>query len=150
MALASRKETKSTGRDGGFTLVEVMIAMVVFMVVALAVGRLSMNTWQATDCTRSYTEASVLAAQQLEGIFSQRYTCSETADANCVEDIGVLQGVTQGTKTPAADDSSYQISYTVTNDAVAPDTKSVQMNVNFMCAGVQRTVRYSYLLPMRK
>ena len=134
----------------GFTLIEVMIAMIFFMIAALAIGRLSTNSWQDVDCSKSYTEASVLASRQLEGLMSQRYTCTETEDANCSENFGVQAAVTEGTKTPASDDPAYQIAYDITNNAVARDTKSVQMTVNFTCAGVPRTVRYDYLLPMRK
>jgi prepilin-type N-terminal cleavage/methylation domain-containing protein len=141
---------RSDSDEKGFTLIEILIAMFVFSVVALAIGRLSMNSWNEVDCSKAYTEAAVEASRQIGGLFSQRYTCTEAVDANCVEGIGVLAGVTQGTKTPAAEDPRYQISYTVTNDAVAPDTKSIQMNVGFTCRGMARNVRYDYLLPKRR
>lgn len=140
----------SIRNPNGFTLIEILIAMVFFSISALAIGRLSMNSWNEVDCSKAYTEASIEASRQIEGLYSQRYTCTETVDANCVEGIGVLAGVSEGNKTPAAEDPQYQIAYTVTNDAVAPDTKSIQMNVTFNCRGAQRTVRYDYLLPMRK
>jgi prepilin-type N-terminal cleavage/methylation domain-containing protein len=141
---------RSDSNEKGFTLIEILIAMFVFTVMALAIARLSMNSWNEVDCSKAYTEAAMEASRQIGGLFSQRYTCTEAVEPNCIEGIGVLAGVTQGTKTPAAEDPRYQISYTVTNDAVAPDTKSIQMNVGFTCRGMARTVRYDYLLPKRR
>ena len=148
--IQSATTIQTAANHRGFTLIEVMITMVFFMIAALAVGRLSSNNWVEVDCSKAYTEAALEASRQIEGLFSQRYTCTETTDANCVEGIGVLAGVTEGTKTPAAQDDRYQISYSVTNDAVAPETKSIAMTVNFTCGAVPRTARYDYLLPMRR
>ena len=60
-------ESGSTSRrDAGFTLVEVMIAMVVLAILALGVAQLFGVAIQATSSARHQTSTTVLAAQKME------------------------------------------------------------------------------------
>ena len=58
-------ESKST-RDAGFTIIEVLIAMVLLSIVALGVAQMFGLAIQATQAARFQTSTTVLASQKLE------------------------------------------------------------------------------------
>ena len=128
--------------DHGLSLIEVMIAIFVFSVVALAVSSMTVKTWQTTDLAKSYTEASTLAAQNLESMFSAKYASNEESGMNA--------GITEGIHTFDTPDGRYNISYEIRDNDALPNTKSVQMTVSFIQGQEVKKVRYNYLLPLRK
>jgi prepilin-type N-terminal cleavage/methylation domain-containing protein len=129
--------------DKGFTLLEVVIAASVFLVVALGVTSLVGGTWNNTHFSKSGTEGSVLAAQLLEELFSRKYA-NDTLS-------GMDDKVTAGDHEFTSDDGRYTGTYTIKDNDILPDTKSVQVTLTYNThGGKARTVRYNYLLPLRK
>jgi prepilin-type N-terminal cleavage/methylation domain-containing protein len=130
--------------DNGFTLVEVVIGVALFLVVALGLTTLNAGTWYNTHSSKSYTEGSVLAAEQLEELFSRKYAGTTSS--------GMSSAVTAGDHGPFhSDDGRYSITYRVKDDDIMPDTKTVQMTVTFNSHGAKSNeVVYNYLLPLRK
>jgi prepilin-type N-terminal cleavage/methylation domain-containing protein len=130
--------------DSGVTLLEVVIAIALFLVVALGLTSLNAGTWYNTHSSKSYTEGSVLAAQQLEELFSRKYAGNTSS--------GMSSYIIAGDHGPFfSDDGRYTFTYRVKDDDIMPDTKTVQMTVTFNTnGGKTSTVRYNYLLPLRK
>jgi prepilin-type N-terminal cleavage/methylation domain-containing protein len=129
--------------DKGFTLLEVMIATSVFLVVALALTSLVARTWHNTDFSRSCTDGSVLAARQLEELFSRKYAGALPS--------GMDDKVTAGDRPFTSDDGRYTGTCRIKDNDILPDTKTVQVTVTYNThRGAARTVRYNYLLPLRK
>ena len=131
---------RSKKSDGGFTLLEVVIAMACFSVVSLAIFRMTGTTWQAVDFAKSSTEASIMAAEHLEALFSEKFASSQAA--------GTSARLTNGDHTFTS--NGYTVDYTVSDDAVLPDSKFIRMNVSYTRGGAVRTITYNYLVPMRK
>ena len=116
----------------GFTIIEVLIALFCFTVATLAVSNLSDATWKSVSISKSSTEASVKASKVLESLISRSYqdgAIEDTVDPHTFEEDG------------------YTISYLIRDDAVLPDTKFVQMDVNYNLGNSSKTVRMNYLLP---
>lgn len=129
--------------DKGITLLEVVIAISLFLVVALGLVSLNAGTWYNTHSSKSGTEGSVLAAQQLEELFSRKYA-GDTLN-------GMDANVTAGDHPFYSDDGRYTGTYRIKDNDILPDTKTVQMTVRYNTHGSKpRTVRYNYLLPLRK
>jgi prepilin-type N-terminal cleavage/methylation domain-containing protein len=129
--------------DKGFTLLEVVIAITLFLVVALALTSMNAGTWYSTHSSKSGTEGSVLAAQYLEELFSRKYA-NDTSS-------GMDDKVTAGDHTFTTDDGLYTGTYRIRDNAILPDTKTVQITVTNNTHGSKaRKVRYNYLLPLRK
>lgn len=134
MTLLIHKNADSTkSRNTGFTLVEVMIAMVIFMVAALALTRLSVNTWQGETVAHNSTEASVRGARFIESISSRAYNGSDLDDGNYT----FLQ-------------DGYTVNYTISEGALLPGAKYIQMDVSYQMGSATKTMTYNYLLPERK
>jgi prepilin-type N-terminal cleavage/methylation domain-containing protein len=130
--------------DKGITLIEVMIATALFLVIALGLTTLNAGTWHNTHSSKSYTEGSVLAAQQLEDLFSRKYAGTSNS--------GMSSEITAGDHGPFySDDGRYSVTYRVKDDDIMPDTKTVQMVITFDThGGKSNEVIYNYLLPLRK
>jgi Tfp pilus assembly protein PilV len=128
--------------DQGISLVEVMIAVFVLMVVALAVSSLTARSWKTMDLAKSYTEASTVAMQELESMISDKYTSDQ--------ERGMSPAIYAGVYTKKSADGRYAVSYEIRDNDILPNTKAVQMNVSFTRGGVVKSVRYNYLLPLRK
>lgn len=128
--------------DRGFTLLEVVISLSVLLVAALGLTALSVGTWKTTDASKSYTEGSVLAAQNLESLFSEKYSSSQVS--------GQSPAILANDYQFDSSDGRYNVMYRIKDNDILPDTKSVQMTVTFTRGSGTRTVRYNYLLPLRK
>jgi prepilin-type N-terminal cleavage/methylation domain-containing protein len=127
------KSQKQSHAQAGFTLVEVMVAMFCFLIVALALGAMTTRSWGTVTHSRLGTEASVLGSRNIEAIVSRAYH-----DA----------AISNGSHSPAPE-GIYTVSYDIGDDALLPDSKYVQMNVNYNIGGKVKNVRYHYLLPER-
>ena len=140
--MINKWETSTTpnANDRGFALIEVMIAMMVVAVAMLALSNLNVNTWGSIGLAKSHTEASVLASQNLESLFSEKYASDQAA--------GMSPAVTVGDH--LFTDGDYQVLYSIRDSDTLPDTKSVQMNVSFRQGGSVKNTRFNYLLPLRK
>jgi prepilin-type N-terminal cleavage/methylation domain-containing protein len=128
----SCKESKKQDGDAGFTIVEVIVAMSCFLIIALALGTLSLNSWGAVTHSRLTTDASVVGSRTIEGMISRVY-----------HDAAIVNG------THAASDNIFSISYTIGDDALLPDCKYVLMNVSYNAGGKTKNIRYHYILPER-
>jgi Tfp pilus assembly protein PilV len=128
--------------DKGVTLLEVVFAICILLVVALALTTLNAGTWKNTGSSKSYTEGSVLAAQHLEALFSRKYSSNTSS--------GMSAYVTAGDHTFQSSDGLYTVVYRIRDNDIMPDTKTVQMNVTFRRETGLHTIHYNYLLPIRK
>jgi Tfp pilus assembly protein PilV len=128
----ARKEKRKQNGESGFTLLEVMVSMFCFLIIAMALGALSLSSWKTVNHSRLTTEASVLGSRNIEAILSRVY-----------HDAAIANG------THTATDGIYNVSYTVGDNALLPGSKYVQMNVSYTVGGRTKNVRYHYLLPQR-
>ena len=133
-------KNRTLGNSRGFTLIEVVVAMSCFMVIALATFKMTMRGWQATEFSKSKTEAAVMASQHLEMLFSEKYSSDKTA--------GMSQRMVSGVHNFS--DNGYDVTYTIVDDALLPDSKFVQMTVRPEHNSSTKGVVYNYLIPMRK
>lgn len=127
-----RQIEKPPTADQGFSLVDAMVGMAVFAIVALALASQASRTILANHSAKRTTTSAVRASQEVDQMISLRYHDTRIDD---------------GTFTIPADEG-YAISYEVREDDALPNTKSVKMTVTFTeKGGSQRTVSYNYLLP---
>lgn len=79
-------ESRSTSRDDGFTLVEVLVALTLISVMALGTAQLFAVSIRATHAARNQTSTTVLAAQKLEQLRSLTWGFDETGTGLPVSD----------------------------------------------------------------
>ncbi len=106
---------KKLEMSAGFTLVEVMIGMAIFLIGILAVGSMQLSAVSNNTGAREATEAATRAAGRLETLISLPY-----------ESIAGGGPVTDG---------AYDISWTVTDNLPLPNTKTIRVTVDWKHRG---------------
>ena len=101
--------------NGGFTLMEVMIGMAIFLIGFLAIGSLQTKAFYGNSTAREATEAATRVSDQLETLISMPY--------NSIVDGGPVT------------DGAYTVSWTVLNDTPLPNTKTITVTVNWLDRG---------------
>ena len=109
----------------GFSIVEVLIALSVFMIGILAVGSMTINSINENASARKITEATNLAEQRLERIMALAY--------DTVVDDEIVDG-------------AYTISWDVTADAVVVGTKLVVVTVTWLDQGKAKQLSIRHLI----
>jgi type IV pilus assembly protein PilV len=121
-----RKNLKMMLHDSkGFSIVEVLIALSVFMIGILAVGSMTINSINENASARKITEATNLAEQRLERIMALSY--------DSIIDDEIVDG-------------AYTISWDVTEDAVVVGTKSVVVTVKWLDRGEAKQLLIRHLI----
>jgi prepilin-type N-terminal cleavage/methylation domain-containing protein len=112
--MSGAKKRKS---DKGFTLVEVMIGMAIFVIGYMAVASMQMMTIKGNTSARKTTEAATLAADRLETLIVLPY-----------DNIDSGGPVTQG---------AYTVSWQVADDTPLPNTKTITVTVSWQHGGTR-------------
>jgi len=103
------KKSNMASNNKGFTLVEVMIGMAIFVIGYLAVASMQMLAISGDANARKTTEAATLAADRLETLMVLPYDNLDAGGA-----------MTNG---------AYEISWQVDEDALLPNTKTITVKV---------------------
>jgi prepilin-type N-terminal cleavage/methylation domain-containing protein len=110
-----RKKRSDKGiNQKGFTLVEVMIGMAIFVIGYLAVGSMQMLAIRGNTNARQITEAATLAADQLETLIVLPYDNIDSGDP-------VIHG-------------AYEVNWQV-EDGPLPNTKLITVTVSWQHRG---------------
>ncbi|MCJ8499305.1 type IV pilus modification protein PilV [Desulfatitalea alkaliphila] len=127
---ADPSHKKKIHRDEtGFTLIEAMIAILVFTIGILATISMQITSIQGNALARNNTEAAAIAANLAEELRSFPYSDASLQQGNhALPDVG-----------------NYSVSYTVQDDAILADTKSVRITVGWTTRATPRNVIVDYL-----
>ena len=149
----------NTKNQSGFTLLEVLIALFIFSIGILGVNAMQITSIKGNSTANRITQASNLAADQIEAILSLDYddvalndndTDGTAQDANSdgIDDNGGnfgLDDVTVATadgNAPSAD-GNYQVFWNVAVDQPLPHTKTINFIVD--PSGKGRNVSMVYI-----
>ena len=117
--MLNKKVTKRSKQmtNEGFTLVEVMIGMAIFLIGFLAVGSMQIAAINGNADAREATEAATRATDQLETLIALPF--------ESIDDGG-----------PVTDaDGAYTVSWAVLDDTPLPNTKTITVTVNYLQRG---------------
>lgn len=106
------KRTKQMSNEG-FTLVEVMIGMAIFLIGFLAIGTMQISAINGNASAREATEAATRATDQLETLIALPY-------ASIVSGGPVTVG-----------DGAYTVSWAVVDGTPLPNTKAITVTVDW-------------------
>ena len=121
-----KQTTKKTDRSNeqGFTIVEVMIAMVIFSFGVLAVVNMQISSMQGNSSAARITAQSVVAQNKLEQLFVMSYVNP------WLESAGNPPGTdTDGNTHQETTAQGYTVSWDVIDDTPVADSKQVTVTV---------------------
>ena len=126
--LMSHPDTRPVQRreaHGGFTLLEVMIALTVFALGMLTVAAMNLQAMQGAKNGRDQSQAAAIAHSQMEQL--QRLTWTQLAPTGWT--AAVTQNVTV-LADPDHNEQSYEVSWRIT-DAVTDWTRLIDIRVGW-------------------
>ena len=126
----------------GFTLIEVLLAMAIFLIGFLAVGAMQISAVNSNTNSRMRTEATVLATDVAEQLIAMPYE----PDAGTLGPYSLSDPLIDGTHTPASGDQPdpYAVQWVVT-EAPSGDTKTIDVTVRWQKKGRNNNVQLSFM-----
>ena len=106
---------KNKINDGGFTIIEVLIALAIFAIGILGLAKLQLASVSDNTSSRKYSEASTWGVSQIESIMGISYDDPALAD-------GTTNSVTH---------EIYTVNWTVTDADPVPNVKKISMVVTW-------------------
>ncbi|MDD2558582.1 MAG: type IV pilus modification protein PilV [Desulfuromonadaceae bacterium] len=132
--------------EGGFTLVEVLIALVIFAVGVLGVAMMQLTAINGNSVANRVTQASVIASDQIEDMLSWNY-----GDQRLRESTNNTYTLKNGEKRTAdghriADGGNYELVWDVRENTPEIRSKTIDITVIWQHKGRLKTLT----LPMIK
>ena len=122
-----RKVLKGTGEEG-FTILEILFAVCVLTIGILAVASMQVASINGNGLAGDLSVATCVATDQMEKLIQESY-----------EDIA--------TTTSPVSLGIYSVNWTVAEDAVFDDTKTVTLVVSWTLRGVPKRVTIQRVIP---
>lgn len=148
-----RQNSQFVKGNTGFTLIEVLIAMVIFSVGILGVAMLQSGSIRGNTSARGVTDIALIATDRLEMLRSLPYDDPALATGVYVLNQETdridnnYNGMIDETM-PANETGPLTIQYTVTTDWPIDRTKTVTVTVTHMGASVRKAVTMQQIIPL--
>jgi type IV pilus assembly protein PilV len=138
--------------ENGFSLMEVLIAIMMFGFGVIAIAALQGTALKGNAVGRHYTEATTIAIGCLENLSALPWTDAQLQDVTA-DDIGGLDNGFGAKEAVAPDqqtvDGNYTVFWNIAESQLVAETKTVAMYVTWQDRGVSRSVRMRYIIPRR-
>lgn len=133
-----RRLTKRTPDEGGYTIIEVMIAIAIFSIGILSAWALQTSSTRGNSAARNLTTAAACAADRLEQLIQLPYAHADLlAGAHTpAQDLDGIDNDFDGEIDEAGESGTLRISWMVTDDSPIQQTKAIRVDVTLR----QRTI----------
>ena len=139
-------EVRKRSSEGGFSIIEVMIAISILSIGILALASMQVAAMRGNSFAGSVTEGSTWALDQIEKLMNLPWDDASLQDADLDGAAGLENiGFDNDTGTQADADfritrGRYSIHWNVANNVVTANTRTVNVIVTWSDHGVQKSV----------
>ena len=136
-------------RENGFTLIEILVAIVILTVGLLAVAKMQVSAIQGNYFSNSATTALNLAQQKMEDLLSKSFTDADLADTQPGNNGNLTSLVTKDHEELNVDEEGvsgagiYHRVWNVADDTPITDTKTITIIVTWTKGGNTHSVNLS-------
>ncbi len=133
--------------DKGFTLIEVMIAMLVFSFGMLALGSMQITSIQGNASARDFTQVASLGTDYISGLLHQDYDGSDlTAGAHSpTSDVDGIDNDNDGDIDETGETGDISVAWVVVDNVL--NTKTVTLTMSWNDQGENRSVTMRHIIP---
>jgi type IV pilus assembly protein PilV len=135
MRQSTDSPTRNRCSDAGYTLLEVLLAMTIFMIGILAIGSMQTAALKGNASSRGVTEAVNLAQGQVEQLMAIEYDPASVDPA--------LDPAQNNSHVRQSGD--YTVRWIVSNHPTLANALSVQVAVSWFDAGIQKRVIFDFI-----
>jgi len=127
---------RKRSRERGFSVLEVMVAIVVFSFGILGLAKMQISAMHGNAVSKRMTTATQLASRQIEEIISMDYLASVLVDddddgASGLNDIDTPDESRLGLQVGSASEQ-YDLYWNVADDTPIPSTKTIRIIVTWL------------------
>jgi type IV pilus assembly protein PilV len=133
-------------KAGGFTLLEVILAICLLTIGILAVGSMQVSSIWGNATAGNLTEGTSLAADQLEKLMALSYGHANLADTDG-DGSGGLSDATEATADHQVTEGRYTLYWNVADNLVIDNTKTITVIVSWTDRGVQKALSLHQIVP---
>lgn len=126
----------------GFSLIEILIAMVVLSVGILAVTKMELVSMRSNTRSASLTEASSVARATMDRLLNLDYDAAELSDTSADSTAG-LTDATPSTADYHQTDGRFDIFWNVAENQPINNCKTIQVNVTWNMGGEVKSTSFS-------
>ncbi len=134
------KTIKTANNSKGFTLIEIMIAMVIFSIGLLAVATMQISSIDGNSTAYHLSEAVALAQDKTEELMAMNYEYTDLTDTDGDGNNGGGLDDTGGNADFSILNGIYTVNWNVSTDFPIDNTKSVRVIVNWTDQGANKTL----------
>jgi type IV pilus assembly protein PilV len=129
--------------EKGFSLIEILIAITVFAIGILAVGKMQITAIKGNSFANDLTKATTLAQDRMEGLIGLSYTDPLLDDTNGdshagIDDANATTADHNDPNNPV--DGRYNISWNIAPDHYIGNTKEIRVIITWADKGVPKEV----------
>lgn len=141
---------EKSNRQNGFTLIEVMIAMLLLTIGILAAGTMQISSLDGNSRANRLTQASTWAGDKIEALMSRSYDDSLLKEVNTAGSAGLNCTDTTGTPACLADHTQpstngFTVFWNVADDFPIKDSKTIRVIVRRSDRNTTKTVAVDYI-----
>jgi type IV pilus assembly protein PilV len=125
--------------EKGFSLIEILIAVTVFAIGILAVGKMQFTAIKGNSFANDLTEATTLAQNRIEGLIGLSYTDPLLDDTNGNSHAGI-DDVNATTADHNAVDGRYNIFWNIAPDYYINNTKEIRVIITWADKGSPKEI----------
>lgn len=132
--------------NGGYTIVEVMIALAIFSIGFLAYSSLQVYSTKGNTKSKWLTQAATCATDRVEQLLDLPYTHADlTAGTHSpAEDSDGIDNDSDGRIDEVEESGPLKISWTVTDDAPVANVKTINITITWRDPFRQNTINLEY------
>ena len=130
----------------GFSLIEILIAITVFAIGILAVGKMQIAAIKGNSFANDITKATTLAQDRMEELISLSYDDTDSLDDNDTDDKAGLDDTDAAADHKDANnpvDGRYNIFWNIAPDHPIDNTKEIRVIITWTDKGAEKKVSIS-------
>ena len=136
---------RSDFNQAGFTLLEVLIAVVIFTIGILSVNAMQISSINGNSAANIVSESTTWGSDRVESMLAMAYNDVALTDADADGDAGLNDVDANADGSLTSPDGRYSIFWNVSNNSPFIGAKTINVIINTQEKGIMKSVTMTYI-----